>query len=65
MLIFSHSSEHPVSVDVGVVNFFTISTSLKSLHGFAIKFLWMFHEWTPTKFAKIGVLLLVLNWSTP
>ena len=46
-----------VIVVVGV-NFFSFSTSLKPLHGFASNFVWMFLGWTPTKFAKIGVLPL-------
>ena len=51
------SSDQAVSVDVVVVvvvgvNFFSFSTSsLKPLHGFASKFVWMFLGWTPIKFA--------------
>ena len=30
-------------------------TSLKPKHRFASTFLWMFLDWTPTKFIKIGV----------
>ena len=59
------SSDHSVSVVVVVVvvvvvgvNFFGFSTSLELLHGFASNFVWMFLGWTPTKFVKIGVLLL-------
>ena len=37
---------------------FTFSTSYKSLHGFASNFVWIFLSWTPTKFVKIGVLLI-------
>ena len=58
------SSDQAVSV-VGVVvvvvvgvNFFSFSTSLKPLHGFASNFVWMFLGWAPTKFDKIGVLPL-------
>ena len=46
-----------VVVVVGV-NFFSFSTSLKPLHGFASNFVWMFLGWTPTKFVKTGVLPL-------
>ena len=42
-----------VVVVVGV-NFFSFSTSLKPLHGFALNFMWMFLGWTPTKFVKIA-----------
>ena len=38
---------------------FRFSTSpLKPLNGSASNFVWMFLGWTPTKFVKIGVLLL-------
>ena len=35
-----------------------LTSSLEPLHGFASNFVWMFLEWTPTKFVKIGVLPL-------
>ena len=34
----------------------TFLTSLKTMHGFAINFVWIFLEWTPTKCVKILVL---------
>ena len=58
--IFSHThrvsvtSDHPGSVVD--VNFFSFSTPLKPLHGFASNFVWMFLGWTPTKYVKIVVL---------
>ena len=63
------SSDQAVSVVVVVVivvvvavvrvNFFSFSTSsLKTLHGFASNYVWMFLSWTPTKFVKIKVLPL-------
>ena len=52
------SSYQAVSVIVVGVNFFSFSTSLKPLHGFASNFVWMFLGWTPTQFVKIGVLPL-------
>ena len=52
------SSDQAVSVVVVGVNFFSFSTSLKPLHGFASNFVWMFLGWTPTKVVKIGELPL-------
>ena len=55
------SSDQAVSIVVVVVvgmNFFSFSTSLKPLHGFVSNFVWMFLEWTPSKFLRIGVLSL-------
>ena len=49
------SSDQAVSVVVVGVNFLVF---LKPLPGFASNFVWMFLGWTPTKFVKIGVLLL-------
>ena len=46
------SSDQAVVVVVVGVNFFSFSTSLKPLHGFASNFVWMFLGWTPTKFVK-------------
>ena len=51
------SSDHPVSIVGGVVsvNFFSFSTSsLEPLNGIVSNFVWMFLEWTPTKFVKMG-----------
>ena len=35
-----------------------LNSSFEPLHRFASNFVWMFRGWTPTKFAKIGVLPL-------
>ena len=35
-----------------------LTSSLETLHGFASNFVWMFLEWTQTKFVKNGVLSL-------
>ena len=35
-----------------------LTSSLEPLHWFTSNFVWMFLRWTPTKFVKIGVLLL-------
>ena len=49
----------PSSSLLSSASFFGFSTSsLEPLHGFASNFVWMFLEWTPTKFVKIGVLPL-------
>ena len=50
------SSDQAVSDDG--MKFFSFSTSLKPLHGFASNFVWIFPRWTPTKFVKIVVLPL-------
>ena len=31
-----------------------VTSSLKPMHGFASNLVWMFLDWTPTKFVKLG-----------
>ena len=65
-IIFSHTqqvsdtSDHPVSVGSGGVNFFLFFRLLLSSSAqiSASNFVWMFLGWTSTKFVKTGVLPL-------